>query len=64
MQKNEIETVIKTAGDGTLSISEWDDGGAWVSMMHRHGSTYISLTRAEAEQLLAGLQEILAKGAL
>jgi hypothetical protein len=59
-----LETSIKTTDGIAVSVSEWDNGGAWFSMMHRHGSIYTSLTRHEAEQLLAGLQEILAKKAL
>jgi len=58
---NDLETIIKTTDGLTISVSEWDDGGAWISLAHRHGSIYNSLTRAEAQQLLAGLQAILAK---
>jgi len=61
---NEIETVIKTTDGLTIRASEWDDGGAWISLSHRHGSIHGTLTRVEAQQLLAGLEAILAKGAV
>ena len=61
---NELETSIETQDGVTVSVSEWDDGGAWINIMQRHGSMYTGLTRAEAEQLVAGLQAILAKGAV
>ena len=60
---DELETIIKTADGVKISVSEWDDGGAWINIMLRNGSMYTGLTRAEAEQLILGLQAILAKGA-
>ena len=60
---DELETYVRTPHGVTVSVSEWDDGGAWINIVHRHGSAYTGLTRAEAEQLVAGLQAILAKGA-
>ena len=60
---DELETSIKTADGVKISVSEWDEGGAWINIIVRHGSMYTGLTRAEAEQLVAGLQAILAKGA-
>jgi hypothetical protein len=58
---NEIETVIKTEDDVRVSIDSWDDGGAWIGLQMRGGSAYAVLTRSEAEQMLAGLQAILAQ---
>lgn len=58
---NEIETVIKTEDGVRVSIDSWDEGGAWIGLQMRGGSAYAVLTRAEAEQMLAGLQLILAK---
>ena len=58
---DELETIIKTTDGLTIVVSSWDNGGAWINLIHRHGSIYNSLTRAEAQQLLAGLQAILAK---
>ena len=60
---DELETIIKTADGVKISVSEWDDGGAWINIMQRHGSMYTGLTRVETEQLVAGLQAILAKEA-
>jgi hypothetical protein len=60
---DELEKSIKTADGVKISVSDWDDGGAWINIIVRHGSMYTGLTRAEAEQLVSGLQAILAKGA-
>lgn len=56
---NEVE--IKTQHGVNVYVSEWDGGGAWIRLGLQSGSLYTSLTREEAEQLLAGLQSILAK---
>jgi hypothetical protein len=58
---NEIETSIRAESGTYVHISEWDDGGAWIKLGVDRASIYTPLTRAEAEQLLAGLQAILAK---
>ena len=58
---NEIETVIKTEDDVRVSVDSWDNGGAWIGLQMRGGSAYAVLTRSEAEQMLAGLQLILAQ---
>lgn len=57
----EIETIIQTEDGTRVSVSEWDEGGAWLHFSQRGVTSYAVLTRAEAEQLLAGLQAILAK---
>lgn len=57
----EIETIIQTEDGIRVSVSEWDEGGAWLHLSQRSGTSHAVLTRAEAEQLLAGLQAILAK---
>ena len=56
---NEIETIINTEDGVRLSISAWDDGGAWLHLMLNGGTAYTPLTRGEAQQLLAGLQAVL-----
>jgi hypothetical protein len=61
IMSEEIETIIKTEDGVRLSVSEWDDGGAWLHLSMRSGSAHAVLTSKEAEQLLAGLQAILAK---
>jgi NAD(P)H-flavin reductase len=58
---NEIEVTIYTEDQSRVSLSEWDDGGAWLKIGVRNGGAYTTLTRDEAQQLLAGLQAILAK---
>ena len=58
---NEIEVTIYTEDESRVSLSEWDDGGAWLKIGVRSGGAYTTLTRDEAKQLLAGLQAILAK---
>jgi hypothetical protein len=56
-----IETIIKTEDGVRVSIDSWDEGGAWIGLQMRGGSAYAVLTRSEAEQMLAGLQLILAQ---
>jgi hypothetical protein len=58
---NEIEVSVKTEHGVRVSVSEWDDGGAWMHLQGRNASMSTVLTREEAQQLLAGLQAILAK---
>jgi hypothetical protein len=58
---NEIETIISTEAGVRVSVNEWDDGGAWLHLSMRNGTVYAALTKDEAQQLLAGLQAILAK---
>jgi hypothetical protein len=58
---NEIEINIRAESGAYVHVSEWDDGGAWIKLGFDRASIYTPLTRAEAEQLLAGLQAILAK---
>lgn len=58
---NEIETIVSTQEGAKISVFNWDDGGAWLHLQVRGGSAYATLTRSEAEQLLAGLQLILSQ---
>ena len=58
---NEIEIDVKTEHGVRVSLCEWDDGGAWLHLQARSASMSTVLTREEAQQLLAGLQAILAK---
>jgi len=57
----EIETTIYTEDQARIHVSEWDDGGAWISLSVRGGSAYTALTREQAQELLVGLQNILAR---
>ena len=56
---NEIETIISTESGVKVSISVWDDGGAWLHLQLRGGSAHTALTKDEAQRLLEGLQAIL-----
>jgi hypothetical protein len=56
-----METVIKTEEGTKVSVSQWDDGGAWLHLAMRHGTSYVVLTRNEAQQMLAGLQAVLSE---
>lgn len=58
---DEIETTIYTEDRARIHISEWDDGGAWISLSVSGGSAYTAMTREQAQELLVGLQNILAK---
>ena len=58
---NETETFFYTESDVRINVDEWDDGGVWLSLQGRGASMHTTLTRAEAEQLLANLQAVLAK---
>ena len=58
---NEIDITIYTEDQSRVSLAEWDDGGSWLKIGVKSGGAYTTLTRDEAQQLLAGLQAILAK---
>ena len=55
----EIDTVVKTETGLSISVSNWDDGGAWISILQRHFNFSSPLTRDEAQGLVAGLQAAL-----
>jgi len=57
----EIDVTIYTEDESRVSVTEWDDGGAWLKIGVKSGGAYTALTRAEAQQLMEGLQAILAK---
>ena len=57
----DIETTICTEENVRISVDEWDNGGVWLGLQGRGASMHCTLTRNEAEQMLAGLQAILAK---
>jgi hypothetical protein len=54
-----METIIKTEDGVRVSVDSWDDGGAWLHLSMRHGTASAVLTRAEAQQLVAGLLAVL-----
>ena len=57
----EIETTINTEHGVRVNVTEWDEGGVWLYLAWRGASMSTVLTCAEAQTLVAGLQEILAK---
>lgn len=57
--REEIEATILTEDGVRVSVSEWDDGGAWLHLTMRGSTAHAALTRAEAQQLLEGLQAVL-----
>ena len=57
----EIETIIYTEDNVRISVDEWDDGGVWLGFQSRGASMHATLTRAEAQRVLEGLQAILAR---
>ena len=58
---NEIETVIYTQENVRIAVDQWDVDGLWLSLQGQGASMYTTLTRAEAEQLVANLQVVLAR---
>ena len=56
----DLETVIYNEDGVRVGIDDWH-GGVWLSLQGSHASMYTTFTREEAEQLLMGLQKILAK---
>lgn len=57
----DIETTIYTEENVRISVDEWDNGGVWLGLQGRGASMHCTLTRNEADQMLAGLVAILTK---
>lgn len=56
----EIETSFNTEAEVRVSLDQYDES-VWLSLQGLRSSMYVPLTRAEAEQLLANLQLVLAQ---
>lgn len=41
-------------------IDPWDDGGVWLAIHVRGGSSYTSMSREQAKEMLKALEAILA----
>lgn len=54
------EVAIKTDDYERLSVSRYDKD-FWVHMLHQRGTAHITLTREQIEELVEGLQRILAE---
>ena len=61
MDDKDITVTVYTETDYRIHIDEWDNGGVWFSLRNDRASIHTPLTRKEAQQMLAGLQAILAK---
>ena len=59
--KKDIQITIHTDDDVRVSVDEWNDDCVWLHLQGRGASMHCTLTRTEAEQMLAGLQAILKK---
>jgi hypothetical protein len=56
---DDIETTIYTEDEVRISVSNWDNGGAWLSIQRTGASMYASLTREEAKEICQALQTVL-----
>ena len=56
---DDFETTIYTKDEIRISVSNWDDGGAWLSIQRLGASMYAGLTRAEAQAIFEALQTVL-----
>jgi hypothetical protein len=56
--QDERECVVRTENYERVSVSRYDKD-FWIHVMHRHGTSYITLNREQIEQFIAGLQKIL-----
>lgn len=57
----DITVTVYTETDFRIHIDEWDNGGIWFSVRNDRASIHTPLTHKEAQQMLEGLQSILAK---
>ena len=57
------DLTISTESNTRVSIDQWDDGGVWLFLQGRQASMSTTLTRKEAEQLVANLQAVLCQPA-
>ena len=58
-ETTKIETFLYTTDNNTrVSVSEWDDCRAWVSLMGNNGTMWVTLNHTEIEQLVNVFQAI------
>ena len=57
----DVQTTIYTESNTRVFVDEWDNGGVWLAIHSERSTMHTPLTRKEAEQMLQGLQAILAK---
>ena len=51
-------TLIKAEQDTNIFVDAWDEGGVWLSIQHRFGSAHATLTKKQAQEMIAALQAI------
>ena len=61
MNDKDITVTVYTETGFRIYLDEWDNGGIWFSLRDDRASIHTPLTRKEAQQMLEGLQSILAK---
>jgi hypothetical protein len=55
-----MDDIIITTEDGIrISVSQWDNAGAWLHLSSRSGTTCAVLTRDEAQELFQALLTVL-----
>jgi len=55
----EIETIVRTEDGVRVAVSQWSNDSVWLSLQAHHATMHVTFTRAETEQLFAGLKAIL-----
>jgi hypothetical protein len=61
MNDKDITVTVYTETGFRIYLDDWDNGGIWFSLRDDRASIHTPLTRKEAQQMLEGLQSILAK---
>lgn len=64
MNEKDITVTVYTETGCRIYLDEWDSGGLWLSLSSDRASVHTPLTRKEAQQILEGLQSVLAKDAV
>lgn len=57
----ETSKILYTQEGVRIAFDQWDENGLWLSLQGQGASMYTTLNRAEAEELLANLQTVLAQ---
>jgi hypothetical protein len=61
IEMQDMQTTINTEANTRIYVDEWDNGKVWLAIHSERSTMHTPLTRKEAEELLQGLQAILAK---
>jgi hypothetical protein len=58
---NTLYISIRTADpDARVFVSKFDGGGVFMNVAVKHGTTHVVLTKEQADQLIAALQQVFA----